>query len=857
MLGEIRLRSADGTELDALLRQPKRLALLAYLASPTPGTWHRRDILLALFWPELDMSHARTSLRNALYVLRQILGEETIRNRGDEELAVDAQYISTDVAAVWDALKNGRPDDALAKYGGDLLPGLFPSDSEGFQRWLASERLRLKVAVSSSAVERINELEREGKLKEAITIARRVTEIQPEDETIVRRVMSLYGAMGDRAGALAAFESYRARLSTDFDAEPAAETIALATTLRAAAEIAPSRQPASRPSTQTPVQAEPIAEHSPHIYPPRRSTRNWPAIAALVAVVAIGGIVASKMFSRETSISIARSMPLTVEEGLQVEAAISPNGRLVAYAKGNASRLRIFVQRIGGGAAWPMSPDSTEIQLMPRWSPDNDEILFLARNNAYASPSLGGAPRLIARGSDGDGMIRSAVWSPSGDSVAIVRHDSLLVTPVEGNATRFVGNGYQLHSCVWSPDGKSIACVSGNLIAFTPGPLFGNEAQSAILLFPANGGTPIDLTGNAYEYKSPAWSTDGKTLWMLSNRDGVSGEAYAIHIGADGHAEGQPTRVGFNAEWISLSSGRVAYSVPIRKSNIWSIPIPRDTALKFSAAAKQMTSGNQVIELMSASRDGKWLIYDSDRRGNADIYRIPTNGGAEERLTLDAAPEYAADLSPNGQELAWHKWLKGARRVFIKRLDNDREHELTAVTGDVGVPRWSPDGNSILAWSHTKESGGVFLVRRDANGGWTKPVWRLDEGQLPVWSPDGQMVAFVLLDGSVRTMPADSGAVTAVYTPRKNSKTDPIATYLSWRGDGQTIWFLGEDALGHAGFWSVSLGGKRPGRPRLLVKLDTPAGTNYGPAFTSDGSRFFFTVNERLSNVRWAELARR
>jgi len=36
VLGEIRLRTGDGAEIHTLLRQPKRLALLAYLASPTP-----------------------------------------------------------------------------------------------------------------------------------------------------------------------------------------------------------------------------------------------------------------------------------------------------------------------------------------------------------------------------------------------------------------------------------------------------------------------------------------------------------------------------------------------------------------------------------------------------------------------------------------------------------------------------------------------------------------------------------------------------------------------------------------------------------------------------------------------------
>ena len=71
MLGEIRLTTADGTELDSLLRQPKRLALLAYLASPAPGVWHRRDAILALFWPELDTARARTLPRNGLYIVRQ------------------------------------------------------------------------------------------------------------------------------------------------------------------------------------------------------------------------------------------------------------------------------------------------------------------------------------------------------------------------------------------------------------------------------------------------------------------------------------------------------------------------------------------------------------------------------------------------------------------------------------------------------------------------------------------------------------------------------------------------------------------------------------------------------------------
>src|SRR5712671_2288203 len=98
VLGEIRLRDSSGGDAESLLRQPKRLALLAYLAAPSPGSWHRRDMLLALFWPELDTAHARTSLRNSLYVLRQCLGEQVLRTRGDEEISVNADAMQSDLS---------------------------------------------------------------------------------------------------------------------------------------------------------------------------------------------------------------------------------------------------------------------------------------------------------------------------------------------------------------------------------------------------------------------------------------------------------------------------------------------------------------------------------------------------------------------------------------------------------------------------------------------------------------------------------------------------------------------------------------------------------------------------------------
>src|SRR5256886_16106378 len=54
LFGGLDLRRSDGRELDSILTQPKRVALLAFLATATPYRLHRRDTLLGLFWPELD-----------------------------------------------------------------------------------------------------------------------------------------------------------------------------------------------------------------------------------------------------------------------------------------------------------------------------------------------------------------------------------------------------------------------------------------------------------------------------------------------------------------------------------------------------------------------------------------------------------------------------------------------------------------------------------------------------------------------------------------------------------------------------------------------------------------------------------
>ncbi len=228
MLGALNLLGVGGHELKSVLAQPKRVALLAYLAAATPRRLHRRDSLVALFWPELDQEHARAALRQALHGLRHALGDGVLVTRGDEDIGLDAEQIRCDVVEFERATEAGRLADALDLYRGDLLEGFFIRGAPAFEQWLEDERVRLKVLALRSATL----LAERGGLAESVQWGRRALRIAPLDEPTLRRLMQTLDRLGDRAGALEAYEAFAKRLTAELEAAPAPETRALAGAVR-------------------------------------------------------------------------------------------------------------------------------------------------------------------------------------------------------------------------------------------------------------------------------------------------------------------------------------------------------------------------------------------------------------------------------------------------------------------------------------------------------------------------------------------------------------------------------------------------------------------------------------------------
>lgn len=213
VLGAVDLRAADGKELRPVLRQPKRLALLAYLALEANGRFVRRDVLLALFWPELDQEHARAALRRSLSFLRKAVGDGVIDARGDEEVALASGAILCDATAVAEALARGHPREALALYRGDLLAGFYVAGAPDAEAWLDGVRNRLR-ARAAAAAWTLAEMPG-APPSDAAAWGERAAALTPDDESGAVRLMRLLEGVGDPTAALRVFEEMRLRLAAE------------------------------------------------------------------------------------------------------------------------------------------------------------------------------------------------------------------------------------------------------------------------------------------------------------------------------------------------------------------------------------------------------------------------------------------------------------------------------------------------------------------------------------------------------------------------------------------------------------------------------------------------------------------
>jgi len=224
-LGATDLRLPTGEEVRGVLAQPKRLALLAYLAIEKPDGFHRRDTLLALFWPELDLAHARDALNQAIRHLRLELGADVIVSRGTTEVGLDGNRLWCDAVAFREAIAAQEAEKAMELYQGVLLEGFFATGAAAeFDQWVEAQRSDVRRHAVSCALTLAERSAAARDIGKASGLAHRAAALQPESEAAWRRVLAVLDSVGERATALALYERFFRHVAQEYGSEPTPET---------------------------------------------------------------------------------------------------------------------------------------------------------------------------------------------------------------------------------------------------------------------------------------------------------------------------------------------------------------------------------------------------------------------------------------------------------------------------------------------------------------------------------------------------------------------------------------------------------------------------------------------------------
>jgi Tol biopolymer transport system component len=287
------------------------------------------------------------------------------------------------------------------------------------------------------------------------------------------------------------------------------------------------------------------------------------------------------------------------------------------------------------------------------------------------------------------------------------------------------------------------------------------QYRSKIAIYDLAARTSTTLYQADQVIEAPNWSRDGK--WLLVNTGGslyrlpVSGEAKLdkIDLAPGGYRCNNDHDLSKDGAMLAFS----ASSPNSRASQVW-------LARADGSEAKLMTPASPSY-FHGWSPDGKFLAFVGQRNGHFELFRVPTSGGDEQRLTSAGGYDDGPEYTPDGRWIYFNSNRNGGWDIWRMPADGAGEKDARAerVTADEWedwFPHVSPDGKWMLVFSfphgtenHNGKMEGVILriaplpgAKLEAPKFETLVRFYGGQGTINVnsWSPDSKKFAYVVYE---------------------------------------------------------------------------------------------------------------
>jgi Tol biopolymer transport system component/serine/threonine protein kinase len=407
---------------------------------------------------------------------------------------------------------------------------------------------------------------------------------------------------------------------------------------------------------------------------------------------------------------------LTFESAMLVGPTLSPDGREVAYA----SDGELYLRRIGGDRAFPLTADVAPRAKSPAFSPDGTRLAFATADGLFVMAADGASPRRVT---DAGGF---PAWSPDGHALAYVTADyddpflldadgDVAIVDLDGGVVTTLKAGVGAKGVAWSPDGTRLAYWTATRDLFT---------------ISREGGDPIAVTATPDAEWSVAWV--GDALWYLSDRNGAVNLWSQPVEPSSGAPIGDAvplTRGALGDVWSFAATAdgrRVVYDTIDVSSNVWRAPIDANGAV---GVPTRWLHTHRRFGSIALAAGGSALVADTP--GGAErLLWIPETGESRE-LTAGTARDRVPRLSPDGASILYRSMRPGdGDAIYVVGTDGGGERRV----GTAPERRWfvwSPDGSTWVA------AGTPSVERRVADGVPTGRTWA---GLVQDWGPEGLLV---------------------------------------------------------------------------------------------------------------------